>query len=71
MRPWKKLIQELDLNGKPTLCVLNKTDKTDPDTVRGLVDQLDGIPVCALDRGTFGPLLEQLETRLWSEAATC
>jgi GTP-binding protein HflX len=61
------LMRDLELDRKPTVHVLNKIDKCDEDTLAGLVDAYDAIPVCALDRETFGPLLTMLEQHLWSE----
>jgi len=59
------LLGQLELTDKPVLTVLNKIDRADPDLVRGLAARYDGVPICALDRGTFGPLLEAMEQRLW------
>lgn len=61
------LLDDLDLGRKTTLNVLNKIDKCDPDTVAGLIERYDAIPVSALDRATFGPLMKILEEHLWSE----
>jgi GTP-binding protein HflX len=63
----RKLLIELSLDDKPVVNVVNKVDRCDVDTARGLVNQYDGVPVCALDRGTFAPLLERMERLLWSE----
>ncbi len=60
------LLRRLELDEKPTLRVLNKADKCDAHTLRGLEEQYGGVPVCALDRDTFGPLLERMEEELWS-----
>ncbi len=65
-----KLLAELELDGKPTVLVFNKIDRCDRDTVEGLVERFDGIPVCALQRKTFGPLLEKMETLLWKDNPT-
>jgi GTP-binding protein HflX len=62
-----KLLHELDLNGKPTLIVLNKSDKCDPEVLESIAERLGGIPVCALDKSTFQPLLDAMEERLWSD----
>ncbi|MFP4501791.1 MAG: GTPase HflX [Candidatus Hydrogenedentota bacterium] len=63
----QQLLQDLELDTKPTLVVLNKTDRITPEEAEGLTMQYDGVPVSALDRATFGPLLEELEKRLWYE----
>jgi GTPase len=64
----RRILAELELADKPALLVLNKTDKCDPDELRGLKERYHGIPVCALDRGSFEPLLSALEERLWAPA---
>lgn len=60
------LLADLDLHRKPMLLVLNKVERCEPSVVRGLMAKYEGIPVTALDRGTFGPLLEAMEIRLWN-----
>jgi len=62
-----KLLRELELDTKPTYCVLNKQDKCDPDTLAGLTERFDGFPLSALDRSSFTDLLTKMETDLWSE----
>jgi GTP-binding protein HflX len=62
----QKLLDELGLEETPMVHVLNKTDLSDPETVMGLRSHYNGIPVCALDRGSFGPLLEVIEALLFS-----
>ncbi len=64
-----KLLKDLELDNKPRINVLNKIDKVDPSIVQGLVQQYDGVPVCALDPTTFNPLLERMETILWERPA--
>lgn len=65
-----QLLAQLGLDEKPVLHVFNKIDRCDEDTVRGLVERFNGIAVCALDRGTFVPLLDTMEARLWPVCAT-
>jgi GTP-binding protein HflX len=67
-------LKQLGLGDKQELVVLNKTDQCDPAVVEGLQRQYGGVPVCALDRSTFGPLIDALEGRLWApadDAAAC
>jgi len=64
------LLRELELDSKPIYYVLNKMDKCDPDTLAGLTEQFQGFPLSALDRETFGPLLNQMEADLWSKDLT-
>ena len=61
------LLAELHLNDKPILVVLNKTDLCDKQEIPGLASRYNAIPICALDRGTFSTLLEEMYKRLWSE----
>jgi hypothetical protein len=39
----------------------------EPEQVAGLSIQFGGVPVCAFDKSTFGPLMEVMERLLWSE----
>ncbi len=64
----QELLTELGLDSKPIISVINKIDRCDPATVEGLVYRFNGIPICAIDRDTFGPLLETMERILWTEA---
>ncbi len=72
----REILAELDLDRKPALVVLNKADLSAPGTLEGLAQEHNGIPVCALDQKTFGPLLAAMERILWEnktphyEAAT-
>ena len=63
----RELLAELDLDHKPALVVLNKADISDQGTLEALAHKHNGIPVCALDQETFGPLLEAIERILWEE----
>ncbi|MBI4559832.1 MAG: GTPase HflX [Candidatus Hydrogenedentes bacterium] len=65
----RTVLRELELDSKPAVIVLNKADQCDPDVLAGLSDRYHGIPVCALDRRTFGPLIEAVEQALWSATA--
>ena len=64
-----RLLTELELNQTPLIHVFNKIDQADPDTVRGLVEHHQGVALCALDRGSFHPLLHAMQDILWSEKA--
>lgn len=61
----RQVLHELELADKPAVVVLNKIDLVDGATVQGLVRRYRGVPVSALDRDTFEPLLQALEARLW------
>lgn len=70
----QELLADLELDRKPIIPVINKIDRCDPETVEGLVFRFGGIPLCAIDRDTFAPLLETMERILWVDspiAAEC
>lgn len=64
----RHLLGELELDDKPVLHLLNKIDRCDAETLHGLCARFEGLPVCALDRGTFDALLQRMEEYLWFEA---
>ena len=59
-------LAELELDDKPVLVVFNKSDLCDPMVLAGLVAQHGGVPTCALDKGTFGALLDEMKSRVWA-----
>jgi len=61
----RKTLAELDLDAKPRLLVLNKTDQISPETAANLQRRYDGVSVCALDRETLRPLIEEMGAILW------
>ena len=61
----KKVLSELELDAKPVLHVINKIDLCPHEQAEGLVHRFEGIPISAVDRKTFTPLLEAIEERLW------
>jgi GTP-binding protein HflX len=63
----RQVLHELDLTEKPIVVVLNKIDLVDAATVQGLTRRYNGVPVSALNRDTFTPLLHVLETHLWGK----
>jgi len=65
----EKVLKELELGEKPLICVLNKIDQCDEETLKGLIERFAAIPICALDRSTFGPLLEVMESLLWADTS--
>lgn len=62
----RSLLCDLDLAHIPAVVILNKIDLCDRDTVDALVRRFDGVPVSALNRDSFGPLLQAIEQRLWA-----
>lgn len=68
-RTVETILTELGLDQKPRILVLNKTDLCDPGVVEGLRRQFNGVPISALDRSTFAPLMTRIEDLLWTETA--
>ena len=66
----RKLLHELELDDKPVLVVLNKTDQCAPEETRAVVERFDGVPVSALDSATFPALMAAIEKRLWNAPVT-
>lgn len=64
-----KLLTELELDQKPMLIVLNKMDRCEPETLEGVTERYHGIPLSAINRDTFGPLMEAIERELWLSPA--
>jgi GTP-binding protein HflX len=60
IRSVETILAELNLGNIPTIRVLNKMDRVDPETRKGLIHRLDGIAVSALNRSTLKPLSEKM-----------
>lgn len=61
----EQLLKELTLGHIPLLRVFNKADKTKPEFADKVCHRFGGVSICALDRGTFFPLLQKIEEILW------
>ncbi|MEC8024981.1 MAG: GTPase HflX [Myxococcota bacterium] len=59
------VIDELKLGRRPSLLVLNKTDRLSAEEVKNLEQLHDGIGVSALSPKSLMPLLERIEQELW------
>ncbi|MXX76882.1 MAG: GTPase HflX [Holophagales bacterium] len=57
----ERLIEELSLNSKPLLVVLNKCDLVTDEHVRRMAGQLDAVAVSARTRAGFGRLIDRAE----------
>lgn len=57
----ERLIEELSLNSKPLLVVLNKCDLVTEEHVRQMAGQLDAVAVSAYTRDGFGRLIDRAE----------
>ncbi len=63
----EKILEELQLQDKRRLLVFNKIDRVSPEECRNICLRYRGIPISAIDRNTFGPLLRAIEGILWRE----
>jgi len=62
------LLGELEFNRTPSLLVLNKLDLLDQGMTRSLARRYpEAVMISALERGTFRPLLQAMESRLWPQ----
>jgi GTP-binding protein HflX len=64
------ILRELGLERIPKLLVLNKIDRLDGDQAAAFARSFKGIPVCALEPGTFSELLAQMERLIWPRSST-
>jgi len=61
----EKILEELEINDKPTIKVLNKSDCiADKDLLQTLCRRLDAVAVSALDKRTLFGLMEKIESML-------
>ena len=63
----EQILVDLKLGHIQRLLVFNKIDCVDNDEVKELCRRHQAIGVCATDRRTFEPLLDQLQQRFWSD----
>jgi len=64
-----KILVDLELGHIPRLLVFNKIDQVDTDESSELCRRYQAIGVCARDRSSFAPLLEQLQQKFWPQDA--
>jgi GTP-binding protein HflX len=62
----RAILRELGLHTKPELVVMNKMDLCSAEETSGLVTRYQAVPVSAHDATSFGPLLQALESTLWT-----
>lgn len=55
------LLNDLELANIPTLRLFNKIDRLEPEEAANLARQYEGVPISALDSGTFGPFLARAQ----------
>ena len=63
----ENILRELQLDGKPRLLVLNKTDRIPKEERQNLAFRYDAIPISALDPSSFGLLLQAIESHIWDK----
>ena len=65
----EKILEDLDLRGKPTLRVFNKGDRfSDRALLAALSGRFDAVAISALDPATLPPLMERLEALIRTES---
>ncbi|MCW8891784.1 MAG: GTPase HflX [Deltaproteobacteria bacterium] len=62
-----KILGDLDLETHQRLLVFNKSDKVPAEDLPHLCRRYGAIPVSALDRRSFSPLIEEMQRRFWPE----
>ncbi len=65
----ERILNDLELGHIDTLLVLNKTDRLSADQVTALVRNRGGIPVAAVNRKSFQPLMDAIYYHLWQMGA--
>ncbi len=65
IRAVEKILRELELHEIPRQLVFNKVDLVSTELVEALCRRYEALPVSALQRGSFAPLLDLLEERFW------
>jgi GTPase len=63
----ERILQDLELHRIPRLLIFNKTDLVPDEEVAPLCRRFEAIPVSAMDRQSFAPLLAELERRFWPD----
>ena len=62
-----KILDDLNLGQQQRLLVFNKTDQVDANDLPHICRRYDAVPVSALNRKSFAPLLAKMEQRFWPE----
>ncbi len=62
-----KILDELDLGTRQRLLVFNKIDQISTEDLPHFCRRYDAVPVSALDRKSFGPLLSEMQRRFWPD----
>jgi GTP-binding protein HflX len=67
IRAVEKILDDLNLGTSKLLLVFNKTDQVSKEELPHLCRRFNAIPVCAIDRSSFGPLLDEMQRRFWPD----
>lgn len=62
-----KILADLDLGTRRRLLVFNKADKVSESDLKNLCRRYQAVPVSALERSSFGPLLDEMQRRFWPD----
>lgn len=65
----ERILLDLKLDRIPRLLVFNKIDQLLTDEAAALCRRFGALPISAMDRASFEPLLEELEKRCWPDSA--
>lgn len=60
----ERILDDLDLDKIPVLCLLNKQDRVEKETIEQLIRTLEGTAISANDRSTLIPLIEKMEAMI-------
>ena len=61
------ILNEIGLDEIPRLVVFNKADLVNPLWAKAIAARFRGVTCSAIDKGTFGDLLREIENRVWPE----
>ncbi len=64
----ERILLDLQLERIPRLLVFNKIDLLPADEAAALCRRFEALPISAMDRHSFEPLLEELEKRCWPDS---
>jgi GTP-binding protein HflX len=63
----ERILLDLELDRIPRLLVFNKIDLLPADEAAALCRRFEALPISAMDRNSFDPLLNELEKRCWPD----
>ncbi len=64
----ERILLDLGLERIPSILVFNKIDLLPPEEAAALCRRFEALPISAMKRSTFEPLLAELEKRCWPDA---